>query len=131
MPAPQDRSRDLPRAGRDDYRDVAAALRRKADAAPGRAPFGVRAAADAFDGLADLLVRNAGRDPWRERFLPDAERVWDSYPCVRLAVSSAFEAAAQALRVDAVHAKPPSRPETLRGSGRPTLVRAGDVPPLM
>ncbi|HLF15957.1 MAG TPA: TCP-1/cpn60 chaperonin family protein, partial [Candidatus Thermoplasmatota archaeon] len=112
-------------------REAAAALRRSADAAPGKAPEAVRAAAEAFDALADALARNAGFDPWRTPLLSDAGEVQDSWPCVRLALGAAFEAAGQVLRVDGVESKQPSSPARLRGPGPPTRVTAGDVPPLM
>lgn len=112
-------------------REVAASLRRSADAAPGKSPLGVRAAADAFDALADAVVRNAGLDPWKIRSLDGA---WDASACVRVAVDAAFGTAQSVLRLDARYDKRPSSTRGLRGSGRrPGSPKRmpGDVPPLM
>ncbi|MEK6986250.1 MAG: TCP-1/cpn60 chaperonin family protein [Candidatus Thermoplasmatota archaeon] len=122
--------RSLPGGGR-WQREVASALRRSADAAPGRSPLVLRAVADAFASLVDDLVRNLGRDPWRESLHPNAEATFDVAAAVRVAVEGAFEAATQILRVDARHARRSSSTVGLRGAGQPTKIRSGDVPPLM
>lgn len=111
-------------------REVARALRRAADAADGKAPIAMRGAAAAFDGLADDLVRNRGLDPMDHALPQDAAAVWDAYPCVRVAVSAAFEAAMGAVRTDARHEKAGSVGDDLRGGGSPKSLRemAGDVP---
>ena len=123
----------LPGGGR-WQRDVAAALRHVADHAPGKAPLAVRSAADAFDALADALVRNAGHDPLADRLPPGAEDVLDPAACVAMAVPAAFEAAVMVLRVDARHTRTASSPQRLRGGTGPVgspRGLPGDVPPLM
>lgn len=92
------------------------ALRRAAPHAPGKAPLGIGAAADAVGWLADRLVVNAGLDPLDVPLLADADDVWDGYRAVRLAIDAAFEAAAAVLRVDGRYARRTSRPSDLRGS---------------
>lgn len=122
--------RSLPGGGR-WQRDVAASLRRSADAAPGRAPMVLRAVAEVFASLADDLVRNLGADPWRQPLHPNAEGTFDVAAAVRVAIDGAFEAATQILRIDARHARRSSSTVGLRGPGAPTQIRSGDVPPLM
>jgi chaperonin GroEL (HSP60 family) len=112
-------------------RDVARNLRKASDAAPGKAPLALRAAADAFDALADDLVRNLGLDPLRQPLAKDAGGVLDVAPAVRAAVAGAFEVAIQLLRIDDRLTKRVSDASYLRGSGVPTAPVGGDVPPLM
>jgi chaperonin GroEL (HSP60 family) len=123
----------LPGRGR-WQREVARSLRGAADAAPGKAPLAVRAAADAIDGLADDLVRNSGGDVLAGGVPPGAEQAWDPEAGVRLALTAAFEAARQVLRVDGRYVKRASGQAALRGGG--TRVGSpkglpGDIPPLM
>lgn len=122
--------RSLPGGGR-WQREAALSVRRAADAAPGHAALGMRAAADALDGLADVLVQNAGRDPLDGAVLDEVE---DPAPCVRLAVDAAFQTARLLLRVDGRHSREPSRPDRLRGGTGPVgspKGMPGDIPPLM
>jgi chaperonin GroEL (HSP60 family) len=124
------RPRSVPGGGR-WQRAVAESLRKSADAAPGKSPLVLRAAADAVASLADDLVRNLGLDPLRTALPGDAGRVLDVAEAVHRAVAGAFDAATQVLRVDARLAKRPSSPVGLRGPGTPTRIKGGDVPPLM
>ncbi len=122
--------RCLPGGGR-WQRIVADGLRRSADHAPGKAPLGIRAIADAFDGLADTLVRNMGKDPFDVKHLGE---IHDAAACAELAVEAAFEAATQILRLDARYTRAPSSPEKLRGGTGPIgspKGMPGDIPPLM
>ncbi|MES2154055.1 MAG: TCP-1/cpn60 chaperonin family protein [bacterium] len=115
-------------------RVLAKSLRSAADAAPGKSPLGMRAAADALDAVADALVRNLGLDPLAMRLPPDAAGIVDPALCVRVALVGAVEMAIQVLRVDDRYAKKPTSTAGLRGGeGKPMTVRemAGDVPPLM
>ncbi len=126
-------SESVPGGGR-WQRHVAKSLRSAADAAPGKTPLALRAAAAALDGLADLLVRNQGLDPLDMPLLADAGDVLDAALPVRVAVVGAFEMAIQVLRIDARYAKKPTSTAGLRGGeGKPLTMRemAGDVPPLM
>jgi chaperonin GroEL (HSP60 family) len=115
-------------------RQLAGALRKAADHAPGKAPIAVHAAADAIDSLADDLLRNAGRDPLDGGTLPQAGGVSDPARCVRAAIDGAFETAIALLRLDGAYAKRPSTPAALRGgmgpAGSPKGM-PGDLPPLM
>jgi chaperonin GroEL (HSP60 family) len=124
----------LPGGGR-WQRQVAAGLRQAADAAPGKAPVAVRAAADAIDAAADDLVRNAGLDPLRHPLLPDAQEVWDVAGSVRIALVAAIEAAIQMLRIDGHYRRRESSSAWLRGGDKkvPKSLRemGGDIPPLM
>lgn len=125
--------RAVPGGGR-WQRDLADGLRRAADAAPGKSPLGVQAAAAAFDGLADALVRTFGLDPLTVVLPEDADAVLDPYPAVRLAVDGAFQTALSVLRLDGRHDKRPSTQEGLRGGRGPVgspKGMPGDVPPLM
>ncbi len=115
-------------------RDVARSIRQAADAAPGKTPLALRAAAEALDGLADALVRSFGKDPLSLRLPGDAAQIFDLALPVRVAVVGAFEMAIQVLGVDDRYAKKPTSTAGLRGGeGKPLSVRemAGDVPPLM
>jgi hypothetical protein len=123
----------LPGGGRWQRR-VAVALRSASDAAPGKTPVAVRAAAQAFDSLADDVVRPFGIDVLARGLPPDAEGVHDVAESVRIAVAAAFATARQALRVDGRFLKRPSRPVALRGgTGRAGSPKGlpGDIPPLM
>lgn len=125
--------RAVPGGGR-WQRQVAQGLRRSADAAPGKAPLGIRAAAGAFDALADDLVRSSGEDPLEESLPADAEGVSDPHAAVRLAVDAAFQTARSVLRLDGRYDKRPSSQEGLRGGTGPVgspKGMPGDVPPLM
>lgn len=107
-------------------REVAASLLRAADAAPGRTPWALRAAAQAFASLTRDLEANAAGQP------PGA--VVDAFPCVRLAIASAFDCAQAILRLDMRLDKRPSSPAGLRGGlGRAGSLKGlpGDLPPLM
>jgi chaperonin GroEL (HSP60 family) len=125
--------RALPGGGR-WQRGLAASLRAAADAAPGKQPIGMRAAAAAVDALADDLLRNAGRDALEGGLLAGADSVLDPAACVRLAVDGAFETAIVILRLDGAYARRPSSAAGLRGgtarSGSPKGM-PGDIPPLM
>lgn len=115
-------------------REAARSLRAAADAAPGKAPLAIRAAAAALDALADDLVRNSGGDPLARGLPPGAEAVGDPAAGVRMAVAGAFEAARQVLRVDGRFAKRASGQAALRGGGAKVgspKGLPGDIPPLM
>jgi hypothetical protein len=118
-------ARALPGAGA-WQRAVAASLLRAADAAPGRTPWALRAAGEAFSGLARDLETNAAGQP----VAPSV----DAVPCVRLAVASAFDCAQALVRLDARLDKRASSPAGLRGGlGRAGSLKGipGDLPPLM
>jgi chaperonin GroEL (HSP60 family) len=115
-------------------RHLAKALRAAADAGPGKTPWALRAAADGFARLADLLVANAGHDPIVEPLLPDADGVLDPAAPVRIAVTAAFETAIQQLRIDGRYRKRASSQRGLRGSDDAPGSASGlpgDIPPLM
>ncbi|MCA1819999.1 MAG: TCP-1/cpn60 chaperonin family protein [Halobacteriales archaeon] len=112
-------------------RKLASGLRKAADAAPGKAPLALRAAAQSLDALADALVRNLGLDPMAHPLAADAEGVFDVARSVRIAVVGAFEMAVQVLRIDARYRKRASEGGWLRGGDKASLVEGGDVPPLM
>lgn len=119
-------------------RQVAAGLRRAADAGPGRTPFALHAAAAACAALDADLRTNAGgvlAAPGASAGpAADSPAVRDPYACVRLAVGSAFDLALALVRVDARHTRRASTPAGLRGglgkAGSPKGL-PGDLPPLM
>ncbi|MEK6975584.1 MAG: TCP-1/cpn60 chaperonin family protein [Candidatus Thermoplasmatota archaeon] len=107
-------------------REIAAALLRAADAAPGRTPFALRAAAEAFLALDRDLARNAAGQA--------VAPTLDAFACVRRALASAFDCAQAIVRLDARLDKRPSGPAGLRGGlGRAGSPKGmpGDLPPLM
>lgn len=121
--------RGLPGGGRWQS-DAAQALRRMADLAPGKAAYGVRCVADAFDGQVRALRLQAGRDAFDAHF----DDVLDAVAPVEAAVAAALELAVHLLRIDARHSKKASRGVDLRGGTAPAgspKGMPGDIPPLM
>lgn len=104
-------------------------LRSASPHAPGRAPIGMDAVADALQSFAEEVTRNQGRNPWDGlRLGPDA------LVSTRLAISAGLDTAVQLLRISERLDKRPSSGNALRGGGSKIgspKGMPGDVPPLM
>lgn len=108
---------------------LVANLRSIADHAPGHAPLGIIAVADAITAFSSAVTRNHGADP-----LDGQLSEIDAVAVIRLAVGAGLDTAVQILRIDARHDKRGSSGSDLRGGG--TKIGSpkgmpGDVPPLM